>query len=91
MRVVYYAYELCRICIKEESCGGEIMRTTIDLPVDLVEEAKRLSGAPTKTATIVIALKTLIDRKKVENLRKLRGNVEVEHDLTALRHRSGER
>lgn len=67
------------------------MRTTIDLPVDLVEEAKRLSGAPTKTATIVIALKTLIDRKKVENLRKLRGNVEVEHDLTALRHRSGER
>ena len=67
------------------------MRTTIDLPVDLVEEAKRLSGAPTKTATIVMALKTLIDRKKVENLRRLRGSVIIEHDLTVLRHRSGER
>ena len=67
------------------------MRTTIDLPGDLVEEAKRLSGAPTKTATIVMALKGLIDRKKVENLRKLRGSVKVEHDITVLRHRSGER
>ena len=68
-----------------------MMRTTVDLPGDLVEEAKRLSGAPTKTATIVMALKDLIDRKKVENLRKLRGNVKVEHDITILRHRSGER
>ena len=67
------------------------MRTTIDLPVELVEEAKRLSGAPSKTATIVMALKTLIDRKKVENLRRLRGSVKIEHDLTVLRHRSGER
>lgn len=67
------------------------MRTTIDLPADLVEEAKRLSGAPSKTATIVMALKTLIDRKKVENLRRLRGSVEIEHDLTVLRHRSGKR
>jgi hypothetical protein len=67
------------------------MRTTIDLPRDLVEEAKRLSGAPTKTATIVLALKDLIDRKKVENLRKLRGNIKVEHDITILRHRSGKR
>lgn len=68
-----------------------MMRTTIDLPGDLVEEAKRLSGAPTKTATIVMALKDLIDRKKIENLRKLRGNVKVEHDITILRNRSGER
>ena len=67
------------------------MRTTIDLPVDLVEEAKRLSVAPSKTATIVMALKTLIDQKKVENLRRLRGSVKIEHDLTVLRHRSGER
>ena len=67
------------------------MRTTIDLPGDLVDEAKRLSGASTKTATIVMALKALIDRKKIENLRKLRGKVKVEHDITLLRHRSGER
>ncbi len=62
------------------------MRTTMDLPQDLLEEAQSISGTRTKTATVILALKDLIDRKKIERLRKLRGSVEVEHDLTVLRH-----
>ena len=62
------------------------MRTTIDIPEDLLEEAKNLSGARSKTTAVILALKDYIDRKKIDSLRKLRGSVSVEHDLTALRH-----
>ena len=62
------------------------MRTTMDLPEDLLEEAKSLSGTRSKTAAVILALKDYIDRKKVDSLRKLRGAIAVEHDLTTLRH-----
>lgn len=62
------------------------MRTTMDLPEDLVEEAKSLSGTRSKTAAVILALKDYIDRKKMDRLRKLRGSVKVERDLTSLRH-----
>jgi hypothetical protein len=35
---------------------------------------------------VVLALKDFVDRKKIEELRKLRGSIGVEHDLTTLRH-----
>lgn len=62
------------------------MRTTMDLPEDLLEEAKSLSGTRSKTAAVVLALKDYIDRKKIDSLRKLRGSIAVERDLTTLRH-----
>ena len=62
------------------------MRTTMDLPEDLLEEARSLSGTRSKTAAVILALKDYIDRKKIDGLRKLRGSVQVEHDLTTLRH-----
>lgn len=62
------------------------MRTTMDLPEDLLEEAKALSGTRSKTAAEILALKEYIDRKKIDRLRKLKGSVNVERDLTSLRH-----
>ena len=62
------------------------MRTTTDLPEDLLEEAKSISGTRSKTAAVILALKDYIDRKKIDSLRKLRGSIAVERDLTALRH-----
>ena len=62
------------------------MRTTMDLPEDLLEEAKSMSGTRSKTAAVILALKDYIDRKKMDNLRKLRGSIAVERDLTTLRH-----
>jgi Arc/MetJ family transcription regulator len=62
------------------------MRTTIDLPEGLLEEAKSLSGTRSKTAAVILALKDYIDRKKINGLRKLRGSLAVERDLTTLRH-----
>lgn len=66
------------------------MRTTMDLPEDLLEEARSLSGTRSKTAAVILALKDYIDRKKINGLRKLRGAITVEHDLTTLR-RTGKR
>jgi hypothetical protein len=62
------------------------MRTTLDLPEDLLIEVKSLAGTRSKTAAVVLALKDFIDRKKIEELRKLRGSIVVEQDLSALRH-----
>jgi hypothetical protein len=62
------------------------MRTTMDLPEDLVEEAKSLSGTRSKTAAVILALKDYIDRRKIDRLRKLRGSIAIERDLTTLRH-----
>ena len=62
------------------------MRTTMDLPEDLLEEAKTISGTRSKTAAVILALKDYIDRKKIDQLRKLRGSIAVERDLTSLRH-----
>jgi Arc/MetJ family transcription regulator len=62
------------------------VRTTLDLPEDLLTEVRNLAGTRSKTAAVVLALKDFIDRKKIEGLRKLRGSIVVEHDLTVLRH-----
>jgi hypothetical protein len=61
------------------------MRTTMDLPKDLLEEAQELAGIRSKTSTVILALKDFIDRKKIAELRKLSGSVVVEQDLTKLR------
>lgn len=58
----------------------------MDLPEDLLEEAKSISGTRSKTAAVILALKDYIDRKKIDSLRKLRGSIAVERDLTTLRH-----
>jgi len=61
------------------------MRTTLDLPRDLLVEAQRLAGTSSKTATIIYSLQELIRLKKIEQLRKLRGHLDLEIDLESLR------
>ena len=40
------------------------MRTTIDLPEELLNEAMKVTGAKTKTMTICLALQELIRKKQ---------------------------
>ena len=61
------------------------MRTTMDLPKDLLEEARRVSGTKTKTSAVILALQQLIDSKKIEKLRALRGTIDLDIDLKKLR------
>lgn len=61
------------------------MRTTLDIPDDIIQEAMRLAGTRSKTSTIILSLQELIGRRKLENLRRMRGRVDLDIDLEALR------
>ena len=65
------------------------MRTTLNLPDDLLDEARRLLGFTSKTDTIVLALTELVRRPRLEELKGLLGDVELEIDLPASRRRPG--
>ena len=64
------------------------MRTTIDLPQALVEEAMKVSHQRTKTAVIVAALEDFVRKSKIQGLKKFRGRVNLDIDLDKLRKRS---
>ena len=61
------------------------MRTNIDIDDELMEEALRRSGAPTKRAAVEEGLRLLIQTRRQSGLRKLRGKVTWEGDLDAMR------
>ena len=65
------------------------MRTTLDLPEGLVEEAKTLLGYKSKTDTIVFALEELVRRRKIQRLKGLFGKVPIEIDIAKSRRRPG--
>lgn len=50
-----------------------LMRTSMNIPKDLLEEAVHRSGAPTQTMAVVMGLQELIRKKKMESLLKLKG------------------
>ena len=61
------------------------MKTTMDLPRDLLEEAKKICGTKTMTATVILSLQRLIKSKKIKRLRSLRGKLDLNVDLKRLR------
>lgn len=63
------------------------MRTTLDLPEDLIEEARALLGFKSKTDTVILSLQELIRRKRIEELKSMLGKVKLEIDLPASRRR----
>lgn len=65
------------------------MKTTLDLPDGLLDEAVRIGKRGTKTATIVLALQELIRREKLARLQSMRGSMPGFHlDLDVLRARA---
>jgi hypothetical protein len=64
-----------------------IMRTTLDLPDQLIGEAMKLTREKTKTGVIKIALMNLIEKEKIKGLKKYYGKVDLDIDLAALRKR----
>ena len=65
------------------------MRTTLDLPEDLVTEAMKATHIRTKTKVIITALEELIRKSKIAELKQFKGAVEdLDIDLDMLRGRS---
>lgn len=63
------------------------MRTTLDIPEELIEEARALLGFKSKTDTVILSLQELIRHKRIEELKALLGKVKLEIDLPASRRR----
>jgi Arc/MetJ family transcription regulator len=63
------------------------MRTTLDLPENLVAEAMKATNIKTKTKVIVTALEQLIRKSKIREIKNYRGQVDLDIDLDAIRGR----
>ena len=67
------------------------MRTTLDLPAELVDEARNALGYVSKTDTIIFALKEVVRRSRIDDLKEMLGRIEFEFDPTELRDRDRRR
>ena len=63
------------------------MRTTLDLPEDLLDEAMKITRTDTKTGVIVLALKELVRKVKISDLKKYKGKIDLDIDLDEIRNR----
>lgn len=61
------------------------MRTTLDLPEDLVAEALEVSGANSKTTAICLALQEYIRMKKTKRLLDFRGKIDLDLNTAKIR------
>ncbi len=64
------------------------MRTTLDIPESLIEEARLLLGFKSKTDTVVVSLQELIRRRRIDELKAMMGHVRLEIDVPKSRRRS---
>jgi Arc/MetJ family transcription regulator len=65
------------------------MRTTLDIPEPLLEEARKLLGFKSKTDTVIPSLRELVRRRRVEELKHLLGHVKLDIDVPKTRRRPG--
>nr|WP_320189894.1 type II toxin-antitoxin system VapB family antitoxin [uncultured Desulfobacter sp.] len=63
------------------------MRTTLDLPEDLLIEAMKVTETKTKTKVIIMALEDLIRKSKISEIKQFKGAVDLNIDLDRLRDR----
>jgi Arc/MetJ family transcription regulator len=69
----------------------DLMRTTLELPDGIVDEARTALGFKSKTETVVHALREVIRRSRLDDLKALLGTVELEYDPAELRARDRSR
>jgi Arc/MetJ family transcription regulator len=63
------------------------MRTTLDLPEDLIAEAMKLTKITTKTDLIKTALANLITKERIKDLKGFYGKIDLDVNLDILRKR----
>ena len=66
---------------------GVAMRTTLDLPQNLLDEAMKASHQKTKTALIITALEELVRKSRIQELKNYKGKIDLDIDLNSLRDR----
>ena len=64
------------------------MRTTLDLPEDLLQAAMEASQAKTRTQVIIMALEELIRRHSIARIKQFKGKLDLQEiDLDHIRNR----
>jgi Arc/MetJ family transcription regulator len=63
------------------------MRTTLDIPEETLEEARRAANLRTKRETVVAGLEELIRKARREELRALPGRIRIDVDIARSRDR----
>ncbi|HEY3170249.1 MAG TPA: type II toxin-antitoxin system VapB family antitoxin [Thermoanaerobaculia bacterium] len=63
------------------------MRTTLDLPEETLENARRAANLRTKRETVIAGLEELIRKSKREELRGLPGKIRLNVDISRSRER----
>ena len=63
------------------------MRTTLDLPEELVEQARNAVGFKSKTDTVIFALREVVRRRRIDDLKDLMANVRFEFDPAEIRRK----
>jgi Arc/MetJ family transcription regulator len=63
------------------------MRTTLDLPEELLSEAMKATQIKTKTKVIIAALEDLVRKSKISELKEFKGKIDLSIDLNDLRGR----
>ena len=63
------------------------MRTTLDLPEELLNEAMKATHIQTKTKVIITALEELIRKSKISGIKQFKGKIDLDIDLDSIRDR----
>ena len=63
------------------------MRTTLDLPDGLIDEAREAIGSASKTETVIHALREVVRRKRLEELKSMFGTLDIAMDIARSRRR----
>jgi len=61
------------------------MRTTLIIPDDLMRDLMEETGEKSKTLLVRRSLEETLQRVRRENLKRLRGNIDLDLDLETLR------
>ena len=62
------------------------MKTTLNIPEDLIKKAMLLTKHRTKTETIVVALQEYVRQKKIEKILKHQGKLQFDETWEKSRH-----
>ena len=63
------------------------MRTTLDLPEELLIEAMKTTQIRTKTKVIITALEDLIRKSEISGIKQYKGKIDLDLDLDSIRGR----
>jgi len=63
------------------------VRTTLDLPEDLLHEAMKVTHTGTKTAVIIKALEEMVRKSRIADIKKYKGKIDLDIDIDVIRDR----